>query len=55
MDGYWPPWVAVFVLGTVIGIAIAILRAMAASARRVDLRRPPIRPADRPTGDPPLG
>ncbi len=55
MDGYWPPWIAILILGIVIGGAIGILRSMAASARRVDLRRPPARSPDRPTNDPPPG
>lgn len=55
MDGYWPPWIAILILGIVIGVAIGILRSMAASARRVDLRRPPARSPDRPADDPPPG
>ena len=51
----WRDWMVVLVLGVVIGGSIAILRSMAASARRVDLRRPPARSPDRPTDDPPPG
>lgn len=55
MDGYWPPWVVIFVLGIVVGGAIAVLRSMAASARRVDLRRPTAQGPGRPGVGPPPG
>ncbi|MFO0931828.1 MAG: hypothetical protein U1E39_03865 [Planctomycetota bacterium] len=43
LSALWQGWLVTLILGIVIGVAIGILRSMAASARRVDLRDPPAR------------